>query len=78
MITTQSIVSAFIKSKHGLPTAKQFEATFEGEPFEDQNNNAFIHIEQAVRDVFNSDILNVDANDELEDYLVELGNYLKK
>ena len=39
MITTQSIVSAFIKSKHGLPTAKQFEATFEGEPFEDQNTS---------------------------------------
>ena len=78
MITTQSIVAAFIKSKHGLPTAKQFEATFEGEPFEGQNDNAFMYIEQAVRDIFNSDILNIEANDELEDYLVELRKYLKK
>jgi len=36
------------------------------------------YIEQAVRDVFNSNILNIEANDELEDYLVELKNYLQE
>ena len=78
MITTQTIVSSFIKTKHGWAVAEQFEATFNGEEFEKQNINALTYIEQSVRDVFNSNILNIEANDELEDYLVELKNYLKK
>jgi len=77
MITTQTIVSAFINAKHGWAVAEQFEATFDGEEFEEQNINALAYIEQAVRDIFNSSILNTEANDELEDYLVELHNYLK-
>ena len=48
------------------------------EAFEEQNYNALKYIERTVRDVFNSDILNIEANDELEDYLVELGDYLKE
>jgi hypothetical protein len=78
MINTTQLVKAFINSHHGWAVADQFEATFDGEEFEKQNFNALTYIEQAVRDIFNSGILNVEANDELEDYLVELHNYLKK
>jgi hypothetical protein len=78
MINTTQLVKAFINSHHGWAVADQFEATFDGEEFEKQNFNALTYIEQAVRDIFNSGILNVEANDELEDYLVELRNYLKK
>ena len=78
MITTQSIVSAFINSKHGWAVAEQFEATFDGESFEEQNMNALTYIEQTVRDVFNSDVLNEEANDELEDYLTQLREYLEE
>jgi hypothetical protein len=78
MINTTQLVKAFINSHHGWAVADQFEATFDGEEFEKQNFNALTYIEQAVSDIFNSGILNVEANDELEDYLVELHNYLKK
>ncbi len=78
MINTTQLVKAFINSHHGWAVADQFEATFYREEFEKQNFNALTYIEQAVRDIFNSGILNVEANDELEDYLVELYNYLKK
>ena len=78
MITTSQLVKAFINSLHGWAVANQFEATFDGEEFEKQNTNALTYIEQAVRDVFNSNILNIEANDELEDYLVELKNYLQE
>jgi len=78
MINTTQLVKAFINSHHGWAVADQFEATFDGEEFEKQNFNALTYIEQAVRDIFNSGILNVEANDELEDYLAELRNYLKK
>ena len=78
MITTQTIVSAFINSKHGWSVAEQFEATFDGEDFEEQNINALTYIKQAVKDILNSGILDIDANDELEDYLSELRNYLEE
>ena len=78
MITTESLIAAVIKNEHGWAVAEQFEATFNGEAFEEQNYNALKYIERTVRDVFNSDILNIEANDELEDYLVELGDYLKE
>jgi hypothetical protein len=81
MITTQTIVSAFINSKHGWAVAKQFEATFDGgEPFEEQNYNALLYIRDAVNNIINSDVLSNESEaalgeymDELEDYIVDEG-----
>jgi hypothetical protein len=78
MITTRTIVSAFINSKHGWAVSEQFEATFDGEDFEEQNTNALTYIKQAVKDILNSGILDIDANDELEDYFSELKGYLEE
>jgi len=77
MITTQTIVSAFINSKHGWAVAEQFEATFDGgEPFEEQNYNALMYIRDAVRDVVKSNVLSNESEAALEEYIDELEDYI--
>ena len=76
MITTQTIVSAFINSKHGWAVSEQFEATFDGEAFEEQNYNALMYIRESVRDVLNSDILSENTHDELQEYADNLEDYI--
>jgi hypothetical protein len=77
MITTQTIVSAFINSKHGWAVAEQFEATFDGgESFEEQNYNALMYIRDAVRNVIKSDVLSNESEAALEEYMDELEDYI--
>ena len=76
--TVDFLVEAFIAKKHGWAVAEQFLNTYNGEAFEEQNMNALTYIEQTVRDVFRSNLFNEEANDELEDYLTELREYLKE
>jgi hypothetical protein len=77
MITTQTIVSAFINSKHGWAVAEQFEATFDGgEPFEKQNYNALLYIRDAARDVVKSNVLSNESEAALEEYIDELEDYI--
>lgn len=76
-MTILEIATAVVKAEHGWAVAEQFEATFEGESFEEQNINALIWIERIISDLFDSKALSVEASDELEDYLIELKNYLK-
>ena len=69
MITIQKMVSAFIGAKYGSSAAVQFEATFDGEEFEEQNMDVLAQIEEVIYQTINSDIFTVEAIDELEDYL---------
>ena len=76
-MTILEIATAIVKAEHGWAVAEQFEATFEGEPFEEQNVNALIWIERIISELFDSKALSVEASDELEDYLIGLKSYLK-
>lgn len=76
--TVDFLVEAFIKARHGWAVSEQFLSTFNGESFEEQNINALTYIEESVSSVIKSNLLNEEANDELEDYLVELREYLKE
>jgi hypothetical protein len=76
-MTILEIATAVVKAEHGWAVAEQFEATFEGESFEEQNVNALIRIKQIISELFDSKALSVEASDELEDYLTGLKSYLK-
>jgi len=76
--TVDFLVEAFIKARHGWAVSEQFLNTFNGEEFEKQNINALMYIEESVSSVIKSNLLNENANDELEDYLVEIREYLKE
>lgn len=76
MITTKEIAAALIESQHGWAVKEQFEDTWDDNEFDKCNINALILIQRTMRELFKSDILNETANDELEDYLIELNNYL--
>lgn len=74
---TVDVIKAIINAQHGWAVADQFESTFIGEPFEEQNYNALMYIRETIRNILNSDVLSDDSyralteyNDELEDYIV--------
>ena len=74
---TVDLVKAVVNSKHGWAVAEQFEATFNGESFEEQNHNALRYIQMVIRDILNKDVLSdvsflelKEYHDELEDYMV--------
>ena len=72
----ETIASAVINSKHGWAVAEQFESTFSGESFEEQNNNALGYIHNTLVNLISSDVLNEDATEELSEYVEKLGEYL--
>ena len=76
IITTESLTAAIIRSEHGWAVEEQFEATFNGESFEEQNYNALAYIRESVRDVLSSDILNEKAHDQLQTYCNDLEQYM--
>ena len=78
MITTKEVTAALIESQHGWAVKEQFEDTWDDTEFDKCNINALMLIQRTIRELFKSDILNEQANDELEDYIVELSNYLTK
>ena len=75
---TVDLVKAVVNSEHGWAVADQFEATFEGASFEDQNINALRYIRGVIEDILHSKILNEDAHDELHVYGENLGDYLSE
>jgi len=77
MITTLDLVAAYINSKHGWAVAEQFESTFQGEDFAEQNFNALMYIKQCVDDILKSELLGEFAEEELQDYKDGLEDYIK-
>jgi len=77
MVTTLEIVKAYINSHHGWAVADQFEDTFQGESFAEQNYNALRYIHGAVLELIeDSEVLSDNAIDELQSYSDDLGIYL--
>jgi hypothetical protein len=77
MKTLDQIVKAIINSEHGWAVADQFEATFNGEPFEEQNGNALRYIMNTLRyGILMSDMFSEDALEELQGYYYKLEDYM--
>jgi hypothetical protein len=78
MVTTVELVKALVNAKHGWAVADQFEATFNDEPFEEQNYNALIYIRGTVRELLNSDLLSEYPHDKLQTYSDDLEDYIAR
>jgi uncharacterized membrane protein YukC len=76
MLTTVKLVQALINSEHGWAVAGQFEDTFNGKSFEEQNYNALMYIRETLDKLLNSDLLSEDTQDELQTYRDELEDYI--
>ena len=74
-----AIVKSIINSQHGWAVADQFEDTFEGEePFEEQNGNALLYIRNSIRGLVESNTFSPQGQEELQEYLDDLEDYLAK
>ena len=73
---TVDLVKAVVNSEHGWAVADQFEVTFNGESFEEQNSNALRYIKGVVEDILHSKILSEDTHDELHTYTENLDDYM--
>ena len=79
MSSLETIIKAIINGEHGWAVAEQFEATFNGETFEEQNINALGYIKDCLKyDVMRSGVFNDDAMRLIEVYYDELVEYLEK
>ncbi len=76
MITTLEIVKAFINSHHGWAVADQFEDSYNGQSFEEQNYDALHDIHHILQELVESDVLSDSAINELQSYSDDLGIYL--
>ena len=77
-VSVIKIVKSYIGAHRGWAVAEQFEDSYNGEPFEEQNGNALLMIRDIVRTLANSDVFAEKAVDDLKDYLDELERYLAK
>jgi len=78
MSSLETIIKAIINGEHGWAVAEQFEATFNGETFEEQNINALGYIKDCLKyDVMRSGVFNDDAMRLIEVYYDELVEYLE-
>lgn len=76
MVNTRELVAAYISKKHGWAVAEQFESTYQGEDFAEQNINALRYIKECVNDVLKSEVLNEFPQDELQDYMDALADHI--
>ena len=77
MTSLDQIIKAIINSEHGWAVADQFEATFNGEPFEEQNGNALRYIRNTIRyNILGNDAFSDDAMNELREYYEKLAEYM--
>jgi len=80
----QLIAEAIIYKKHGWEVAKQFEITWYNRgvvTFGEQNEIALNHIYEILSELIESDLLDQNAIDELEEYLDKMDDamdYLTK
>ena len=79
MIRTKELISALIYSYDGWAVREQFECTFYGEEgdFEDQNINALRLIDKHCTRLAKSGVLSEEAQNDLEEYVERLKEYLK-
>jgi hypothetical protein len=75
MVTTVELIASYINSKHGWAVAEQFESTFNGESFDEQNFNALKYIKDTVNNVLKSDVLSLESQDELQEYQSKMEEY---
>jgi hypothetical protein len=71
----KELLSGYINAQHGWAVAEQFEDTFDGDDFETQNSNALAYILETLQSL-DSSILSEDSQDELDEYLTRLKEYL--
>ena len=72
------ILTAIIDGEHGWSVAEQFEATFDGESFAEQNMNALNYIRDCFKyGVMKSGVFNDEAMDEIKEYYDRLVEYLE-
>jgi hypothetical protein len=73
------IIKAIINGEHGWAVAEQFEVTFNGESFEEQNINALGYIRDCLKyEVMRSNVFNDDAMRLIKVYYDELVEYLEE
>jgi hypothetical protein len=75
MVTTVELIASYINSKHGWAVAEQFESTFNGESFDEQNFNALKYIKDTINNVLKSDVLSLESQDELQEYQSKMEEY---
>jgi hypothetical protein len=75
----QDFIARVISATKDPKTGEQFKVTFLGdEEFEQQDATCLWSIAPIIHDVINSkNLLSIEAIDELEDYLIDLEQYLK-
>ena len=79
MVSVDQIIKSVISGEHGWAVAEQFEATFHGESFEEQNINALDYIKNCLKwNVMKSDVFNDKAMKEIQEYYDELVKYLEE
>ena len=73
------ILKSIINGEHGWAVAEQFEATFNGESFEEQNINALNYIKIILKyNVMRSGVFNDNATEEIQEYYDKLVEYLEE
>ena len=78
MSSLGTIIKAIINGEHGWAVAEQFEVTFNGESFEEQNINALQYIKNCLKyEVMRSSVFNDDAMELIKVYYDELVEYLE-
>jgi hypothetical protein len=79
MTSLNQIIKAIINSEHGWAVADQFEATFDGQSFEEQNSNALRYIRNTMRyNILGNDVFSDEAMNELREYYDKLAEYLEE
>ena len=78
MTPLRKIITTIINGEHGWSVSDQFERSFDGEAFEEQNMNALGYIKNCLRyDVIKSGVFNDEAMDEINEYYDKLVKYLE-
>ena len=79
-MTVQELVYAVIDSGHGRMVADQFNDSYESGNFEGQNVNALGYVKNIVKELLDSDLLDMDKweIDDLIAYFADLKEYLKQ
>jgi len=79
MASVNQIIKSIINSEHGWAVADQFEDTFNGESFEEQNMNALDYIRNCLKyDIIKSGVFNDEAMEEINEYYDKLVKYLEE
>jgi hypothetical protein len=79
MSSLETIIKAIINGEHGWAVAEQFEDSFNGESFEEQNINALEYIKNCLKyNVMRSNVFNDNAMEEIKEYYDKLVEYLEE